>query len=393
MLEPFTFGVGSAALVGAGVGSAFTGILWYLNSSSRSKSFRSTRGLTFSELGPRSNLLREFSRHHDVSAKDETTNLIESRIKNRTTKERKISTLSRESRKSIPQVYEAILSFTLLHKGVYFQLVNLWEKVGKLYIQITDGKEDKIGIHMTNTIAELLERIQLCVDLLVLLLEAEKTEIFPVVAKLEFRKRPCWRKLWRKPLVELAVTSLDEVETSTESVYAAVVDLRNTISVAKQVVHSSNNEGSSFGHVATSREEESFAAVESLTCQHSLMLRLLDLRLLVLTSKATEQFLSTEGSYYRFLGKYCDHQLLAVLEGRLLSQLSRFPGGPGRLLSWALTTANSNERIAYFKTQHSRLEQGEFLALLDLLAAELPKDVWDQVDMALQEANIWSINS
>ncbi|GJQ09445.1 hypothetical protein GpartN1_g1236.t1 [Galdieria partita] len=393
MLEPFTLGVGSAALVGAGAGSVFTGILWYLSSRRGVRLLESTKRLTFSELASRSNPLRETSSQHNDSAKLETSHLIESRLKNRTTKERKEPSLSSKATKSSSQVYEAILSFTLLHKGLYFQLVNLWEKIGKLYVQITDSKEEEGGITTTDTILDLLGRIQLCVDLLMLLLEAERTEIFPVVAKLEFRKRPCWRKLCRKPLVELSATLLDEVETSTESVYAAVADLRNTISVAKQVIQSLNNEENSCSGVAVSQENESFVAIENLTCQHTLMLRLLDLRLLVLTSKTTEQFLSTEGTYYRFLGKYCNQEFLALLEGRVLSQLSRLPRGPGRLLSWALTTANSNERIAYLKTQHDRLEQGEFLALIDLLAAELPKVVWDQIDMALQEASIWSINA
>ncbi|EME32275.1 uncharacterized protein Gasu_06830 [Galdieria sulphuraria] len=393
MFEPFTLGVGSAALVGAGAGSAFTGIIWYFSSKRRVKLPESTKRLTFSEIVSRSNPLRESSLQHDDSAQVETTQLIESRLKNRTTKERRGSSFSRETRKSIPQVYEAILSFTLFHKGLYFQLVHLWEKVGKLYVQITDSKEEQGGIVTTSTIADLLEKIQLCVDLLTLLLEAERTEIFPVVAKLEFRKRPCWRKVCRKPLVELSATLLDEVETSTESVYAAVADLRNTVSVAKQVIYSFNNDENPCRSVTGSQENETFVAIENLVCQHTLMLRLLDLRLLVLTSKTTEQFLSTEGTYYRFLGKYCNQEFLALLEGRVLSQLSRFPRGPGRLLSWALTTANSNERIAYLNSQHARLEQGEFLALIDLLAAELPKAVWDQVDIALQEANIWSINS
>jgi hypothetical protein len=386
MLEPLSWSVGSAALVGAGAGSAFTGILWYFNSRKITKLLESTKRLTFSELASRNNLSRD-SAKQDIDS--ESASLVESRLKNRTTKEHKSDSFPSSTRKSIPQVYEAILSFTLLHKGIYCQLVHLWEKVGKLYIKITDDKDEAEGSSVTDTIADLLERIQLCVDLLVLLLEAERTEIFPVVAKLEFRKRPCWRKVWRKPLVELSSSLLDEVETSRECVFAAVADLRNTVSVAKQVVRSLNNDDSP----CISQLNEPSITVENFTCQQSLMLRLLDLRLLVLASKTTEHFLSTEGTYYRFLGKYCDHNFLAVLEGRVLSQLSRFPRGPARILSWALMSANSNERIAYFKIQHCRLEQGEFLGLIDLLATELPKPVWDQVDMALQAADIWSPDS
>ncbi|GJD09707.1 hypothetical protein Gasu2_39430 [Galdieria sulphuraria] len=194
MFEPFTLGVGSAALVGAGAGSAFTGIIWYFSSKRRVKLPESTKRLTFSEIVSRSNPLRESSLQHDDSAQVETTQLIESRLKNRTTKERRGSSFSRETRKSIPQVYEAILSFTLFHKGLYFQLVHLWEKEASLRQAplLTCWKK------------------------------------YNFVAKLEFRKRPCWRKVCRKPLVELSATLLDEVETSTESVYAAVADLRNT---------------------------------------------------------------------------------------------------------------------------------------------------------------------
>eukprot|EP00871_Galdieria_phlegrea_P005801 jgi/Galph1/708/GphlegSOOS_G5530.1 len=382
MFEPVTITVGTAAIIGASAGSALTGLIWYIFSTSKKKRLE-RKYYSLSELASESLDHAEHPLTNSSSDEGEKTTLKENRLKNRTKLKANSYAAPKVNNRTPTQIYEAILSFTLLHKGLYFELVNSWEKVGKLYIQLAD--EQEICFEPFEYLEGLLDDICLCIDLLILLLEAEKTEVYPVVLKLEYRKRPCWRKVIGRPLVDLAPILLEEVESATECVYAAVSDLRKTIGVAREMVTKSRK-----GHSSSPNDLDSFISGDNSTCQTTLLLRLLDLRLLVLTSKVTEQFLTTEVTYYRFLGKYSSQDFLGVLEGRLLSQLSRIPRGPGRILSWALTTATPEERVIYFKLQHSRLAETEFLALVDLLAAELSKPIWEQTDSALQEANIWS---